>query len=144
MALVGANLTSLVIKLTPIFPKILTSCPYNCWPLLMRMSVYLFCLILILEERLMRLPFLNHEMLVACLPMSPLWRPLGPRPRDRRSRPPGRLFTRHRSFTRPSLEGKLSPLWREDRSLNFIDASPPVKGFNLHYMFHLSLQNSHK
>ena len=88
----------------------------------------LFCLILILEERLMRLPFLNHEMLVACLPMSPLWRPLGPRPRDRRSRPPGRLFTRHRSFTRPSLEGKLSPLWREDRSLNFIDASPPVKG----------------
>ena len=90
--------------------------------------VHLFCLIFILEERLMRLPFLNHEMLVACLPMSPLWRPLGPRPRDKRSRPPGRLFTRHRSFTRPSLEGKLSPLWREDRSLNFIDASPPVKG----------------
>ena len=42
MALVGASLTSQVIKLTLIYPKILTSCPYNCWPLLMRVSVYLF------------------------------------------------------------------------------------------------------
>ena len=39
MALVGASLTSQVIKVTPILPEILTSCPYNCWPLLLRMSV---------------------------------------------------------------------------------------------------------
>ena len=39
VALVGASLTSQVIKVTPILPKILTSCPYNCWPLLLRMSV---------------------------------------------------------------------------------------------------------
>ena len=25
--------------MTPILPEILTSCPYNCWPLLLRMSV---------------------------------------------------------------------------------------------------------
>ena len=40
VALVGASLTSQVIKVTPILPKILTSCPYNCWPLLMRVSVF--------------------------------------------------------------------------------------------------------
>ena len=39
VALVGASLTSQVIKVTPILPEILTSCPYNCWPLLLRMSV---------------------------------------------------------------------------------------------------------
>ena len=39
MALVGASLTSQVIKVTPISPEILSSCPYNCWPLLLRMSV---------------------------------------------------------------------------------------------------------
>ena len=38
MALVGASLTSQVIKVTPILPEILTSCPYNCWPLLLRIS----------------------------------------------------------------------------------------------------------
>ena len=41
MALVRASLTSQVIKMTPILPEILTSCPYNCWPLLLRMSVLL-------------------------------------------------------------------------------------------------------
>ena len=39
VALVGASLTSQVIKVTLILPEILTSCPYNCWPLLLRMSV---------------------------------------------------------------------------------------------------------
>jgi len=39
VALVGASLTSQVRKVTPILPEILTSCPYNCWPLLLRMSV---------------------------------------------------------------------------------------------------------
>ena len=39
MALVRASLTSQVIKVTPILPEILTSGPYNCWPLLLRMSV---------------------------------------------------------------------------------------------------------
>ena len=39
MTLIGKILTSRVISLTPIFAKILTSVPYNCWPLLMRKSV---------------------------------------------------------------------------------------------------------
>ena len=33
------SLTSHVITLTPILAKILTSDPYNCWPLLLRKSV---------------------------------------------------------------------------------------------------------
>ena len=43
LALIGESLTSHVVKLTPIFTKILTSCSYNCWPLLLRMSVALTC-----------------------------------------------------------------------------------------------------
>ena len=39
MTLIGKSLTSRVIRLTPILAKILTSVPYNCWPLLMRKSV---------------------------------------------------------------------------------------------------------
>ena len=39
LALIGESLTSDLVKLTPIFTKILTSCPYNCWPLLLRISV---------------------------------------------------------------------------------------------------------
>ena len=39
MTLIGESLTSHVITLTPILAKILTSDPYNCWPLLLRKSV---------------------------------------------------------------------------------------------------------
>ena len=39
VTLIGKSLTSHVIRLTRILAKILTSVPYNCWPLLLRMSV---------------------------------------------------------------------------------------------------------
>ena len=39
VTLIGENLTSHVIRLTPILAQILTSCSYNCWPLFLRMSV---------------------------------------------------------------------------------------------------------
>ena len=39
LTLVIETLTSHVIKLTPILAKILTSHPYNCWLLKLRMSV---------------------------------------------------------------------------------------------------------
>ena len=39
MTLIGESLTSHVITLTPISAKILTSDPYNCWPLLLGKSV---------------------------------------------------------------------------------------------------------
>ena len=41
MTLLGESLTSRVITLTPILAQILTSDPYNCWPLLSRKSVFI-------------------------------------------------------------------------------------------------------
>ena len=42
VTLIGENLTSHVITLTPILAKILTNDAYNCWPLLLRKSVEVY------------------------------------------------------------------------------------------------------